>query len=446
MNDRNPEETQVLQNWRRRIEYLGLTEEDGERLRRLWPVLEPEGPAIAEEFYDHLLRFPETRRLLEDPERVERLKRIQEAYLAEVFQGVYDEDYCRRKLRIGQAHHRIGLDSQWYVGAYHLYHRLLYPRIVRHLRTLGAGEEEITATLLALSRVMTLDLELALEAYFLAQNAALRQEKERLAMLSERLRQANAELSALKNQLEEKVAERTEQLRRSEARLRQSEKLAAIGKMASMMAHEIRNPLSSVILNLELLGDELEVLPADRAQEARELLDLVLRELQRMNLTIRDYLAVVRPPKVSLSVSDLNAVVSELVEFVQEEVQRARVRLHVNLNPELPSVCLDPEQFRLVILNLIKNSLQAMPQGGELYLWTDMEDGRVVLGVRDTGEGIPPEHMEKIFQPLFTTKEKGLGMGLAFVQEMVQAHEGEVRCESEVERGTTFWILLPPAE
>ncbi|MEO2002842.1 MAG: ATP-binding protein, partial [Candidatus Poribacteria bacterium] len=266
---------------------------------------------------------------------------------------------------------------------------------------------------------------------------------ERLEVLTEQLQSSNDSLNDLTDRLEDRARERTVELLDSEGKLRQSEKLATIGKMTSMMAHEIRNPLSSVLLNLELLGDEMDGFGDADTGEARDLLGSVLTQIRRVEGTIREYLAIARTPKVSLALADVNAVIREQVDFMRGEIEHAGVAVHVDLSDTVPSVELDSEQLSNVMVNLLKNSMEAMPEGGSLHVSTATLDASVAVRVRDTGLGMTDEQREQVFQPLYTTKAKGLGMGLAYVQQVVRDHGGSISCVSEVDRGTTFTIELP---
>lgn len=436
-------EGRFLRRLDERRAFLGLSERDEERLRSLLPFIEQHANGVVEAFYRHLLDFEETRRLLADEAVVTRLKGTQRTYLLEMFGGVYDETYARRRLHIGWAHQRAGLEPEWYVGAYHLYARFLWPLIASRLRELGRPHEEVVETLLAVDRVMRLDMEFALEAYFDALHAELLREKEQYQMLTVQLSETNRRLSELMEQLEDRVKERTSALQASQELLIQSEKMAAIGKMASQMAHEIRNPLSAVILNLELLLDELDAMEPTQTAEARKLVRTVLHEANKMNDTIRDYLNIARTPPIRPQPTDVNALIEDQMTFLGPTLRRVNVSLKLDLAEELPRIPLDAEQFRRVLLNLVKNSLEAMPSGGTLRIETQLEGDFVAISVSDTGVGMTDEVRQRIFQPLFTTKDKGLGIGLTVVREVVVAHGGSIICDSRKDGGTTFRISLP---
>ena len=426
-----------------RLAYLRFEQTDADLLHSLQPLVQQHADEIVRAFYEHLLAFDTTRDLLRDEAVMTRLVEAQKRYLGEMFGGVYDERYAEGRIIAGRTHERVGLEPSWYLGAYHLYQRVLFPIVTTHLVERGADQGEVNDALLAITKAMTLDMDLALETYFGAYSEALRSEKERLEVLTDQLQGSNTALNDLTERLEDRVRERTSELLDSEGKLRQAEKLATIGKMTSMMAHEIRNPLSSVLLNLELLEDEIDGYSDADTVEARDLLGAVLTQIRRVEGTIRDYLEIARIPKVTLALADVNSVVREQVGFMGPEIEQASIAITMDLSDAAPSVNLDTEQFSNVILNLLKNSMEAMPDGGGLFISTGALDASVIVHVRDTGAGMEPEQCEQVFQLLYTTKEEGLGMGLAYVQQVVRDHMGDISCVSEPGRGTTFTIELP---
>ena len=430
-----------------RLAYLRFDQDDADLLYSLHPLVQQHADEIMRTLYEHLLAFDTTRDPLRDEAMVTRLVEVQKRHLGEMFGGIYDERYAQRRAAVGREHERVGLEPSWYLGAYHLYQRALFPIVTTHLIERGATQGEVNRALLAITKAMTLDIDLALETYFGAYSDELRAEKERLEVLTDQLQGSNTALNDLTERLEDRVREGASELLDSEGKLRQAEKLATIGKMTSMMAHEIRNPLSSVLLNLELLEDEIDGYGDADTGEARDLLGSVLTQIRRVEGTIREYLAIARTPKVTLALSDVNHVVREQVDFMRPELGRAGIQISLDLADAAPSVNLDAEQFSNVTLNLLKNSMEAMPRGGALHVSTGALDASVTVRVRDTGDGMTPEQCEQVFQPLYTTKDKGLGMGLAYVQQVVRDHRGDISCASEPGHGTTFTIELPiPAQ
>lgn len=230
-------------------------------------------------------------------------------------------------------------------------------------------------------------------------------------------------------------------LSRQRAELLRAEQLAAVGRISAQITHEIRNPLNAIGLNAELLGDEVAASP-----EARALVAAIQREVDRLEAITDEYLRFARLPKPAFAREDLNEIVSGLATFIRPEMEAASVELELALAPALPAVRADEAQLRAALLNLLRNSREAMPGGGRVTIGTQsVPDGLVEVTITDTGGGIPAEDLTRIFDPFYSTKEKGTGLGLAFTQQVVKEHGGTLRCESAVGRGTSFTIALPVA-
>ncbi len=225
-------------------------------------------------------------------------------------------------------------------------------------------------------------------------------------------------------------------LRTMEERLVQSERLATIGRFASQIAHEIRNPLSSITLNIEMLQDELH----ESSDEARGLIRSVLKELDRLNDIVSEYLQFSRFPKPQLKRGRADNVIRDLVETFKAP---GRVRIEMQLMAPAPEVWLDERLFRQVLENLVRNGSEAIEGEGTVKIETDVIDRFFVTRVEDTGRGIPPEIQPKLFEPFFTTKAHGTGLGLATSQQIIFEHNGHLVVESQAGKGSTFSILLP---
>jgi two-component system NtrC family sensor kinase len=232
-------------------------------------------------------------------------------------------------------------------------------------------------------------------------------------------------------------------LDRQRQELRRAERLAAVGRISAHITHEIRNPLNSLGLNAELLAEEIE---PGASTEARALLGAITREVDRLNAVAEEYLRFARLPRPVMAREDLNEILRGLIDFVAPEMAAAGVAVTRDLSPELPAVWADEGQLRAVFLNLLRNSREAMPGGGTAAVRTARSaDGGAEVTVSDSGSGIPAEQLERIFEPFFSTKSGGTGLGLAFTLQVVKEHGGTVRCKSEVSRGTTFSVCIPPA-
>jgi signal transduction histidine kinase len=234
-------------------------------------------------------------------------------------------------------------------------------------------------------------------------------------------------------------------LDRQQAELRRAERLAAVGRISAQITHEIRNPLNSIGLNAELLADELAA-RTDPSREALQLVAAITREVDRLNGVTEEYLRFARLPRATLAPHDVNELMGGLLDFVGPELAAARVELRRELPPGLPPIRADEGLLRAVFLNLLRNSREAMPGGGTITVRTGRaEGGSVEIEVRDTGGGIPPGDLTRIFDPFYSTKERGTGLGLAFSQQVVKEHGGTIRCDSIVGRGTAFTVRLPGA-
>lgn len=225
-------------------------------------------------------------------------------------------------------------------------------------------------------------------------------------------------------------------LRTMEERLLQAERLATVGKFASQIAHEIRNPLSSISLNCELLEDEVQT----GSEESRRLIHSVMRELERLNDIVGEYLQFARFPKPHLTKATVDAVIRELAEPYQ---RNGRVRATVTLAQPSPEVWIDDRLLKQALQNLVRNAAESIEGDGEIRIETEKIDRFLAIRVRDTGRGIPPEIVSRLFEPFFTTKAHGTGLGLATTQQIVFEHNGHIQVESQPGRGTTFTTFIP---
>jgi signal transduction histidine kinase len=224
-----------------------------------------------------------------------------------------------------------------------------------------------------------------------------------------------------------------------EQRLIRSERLATVGRMAAQITHEIRNPLASLGLNVELLEDELPP-----GGEARGLVGAIATEIDRLSEITETYLRFVRLPRPKREREDLGSLVTAVLEFARAELSMAGVVLDLRVEPGLPEVAADENQIRQALLNLVRNAKEAMPGGGRLEVRVGQaRPGQLRISIVDTGPGIAPENLGKIFDPFFSTKEKGTGLGLSLVQQIVAEHGGKIEVASGPGQGTAFVILLP---
>ena len=230
-----------------------------------------------------------------------------------------------------------------------------------------------------------------------------------------------------------------------ERRLIRSERLATVGRMAAQIAHEVRNPLSSIGLNAELLGDEL----APGADEARRLIASIIGEVDRLAEITETYLRFARLPRPKLESEDLGAIVRSVIDFSRGELAQDGIELSFDIAPDLPELPADEAQLRQALINLVRNAREAMADSVvkrlEIGVWADAAAGRLTVRVSDSGSGIDSGDLGKIFEPFFSTKERGTGLGLALVQQIVVDHGGQIEVGSGAGQGTTFTIGFPVA-
>ncbi|HUA37115.1 MAG TPA: ATP-binding protein [Candidatus Sulfopaludibacter sp.] len=253
--------------------------------------------------------------------------------------------------------------------------------------------------------------------------------------------------------LEETVQRRTEALQKEIAERKrlemaklQAERLATVGTMAAQVAHEVRNPLGSITLNLDLIQKEIDTLAAASAhptEEGRELVEDMRAEINRIQRVIKDYLQFARLPRLQRRSLALNEFLAEKLAFLNAELAQANVKLSTHFDLALKTIDADAEQLWQAMLNLIRNSCEAMPGGGELIIGTWRDGERALLRVRDTGKGMSPEQLQRVFTPFFTTKKEGTGLGLALVQQIVTEHGGHIECDSVSGMGSSFTMVLP---
>jgi signal transduction histidine kinase len=218
------------------------------------------------------------------------------------------------------------------------------------------------------------------------------------------------------------------------------EKALLLEKMAPILAHEIRNPLGSIKGAAQVLRSEAE------SAEQRNLLDVITEEVDRLNRVVTQFLDYARPYQPDLQPRSINAVIEKVLTVVEANSISSRIEIQWELHPHLPPVPMDQEQIHQVILNIVINAIESMPDGGTLTVRTfriDSATGDAVgVSIRDTGQGIRRETLKQIFTPFFTTKERGVGLGLAVCQRIIRNHGGRIRVKSIPGKGTIFYIRL----
>jgi signal transduction histidine kinase len=370
--------------------YVGWTDEDARRVAAVAEVIESHLPALVDDFYDEISRHPEARQVITGGEsQVSRLKQTLIRWLQELFSGNYDADYVARRWKVGYRHVEIGL-NQVYTNA----------ALARLRRGMGATLEtclrqepdHLAAVLRSLNMLIDLDLALIEDAY---------------------------------------QAEYT-------ARQQRVERLATIGQVAGGVAHELRNPLNVVKTSVYYLLNAKHATPekiADHLQRVQRQVDLADEVISALSSIAK------------LPVPDLQPVVVKdcVEESLQAESLPKNVDVTVSCPDSVPPVLADGKQLRICLGNLIRNARDAMPAGGRLAISAQAVDGHVDIAVADNGTGIPPDHLRHIMEPFYSTKTRGIGLGLALTRAILDKNRGSLHVTSEVGRGSTFVVRLTPA-
>jgi signal transduction histidine kinase len=412
------------QAWRQRLAYLDIGEQDIALLRELRPVFEKHADSLVDSFYRHLLSFSETRNLLRDPVVKQRLLAKQREYLISLGGPALDPAYYEDRRQIGLTHERIGLRAHWYLGAYSLYLSLLTPIVSECwpndvARTLRAAQ--------ALQKLFTLDAGIAIEAY----------EDQRLS----EIQSLADELASAGLQREQTLREQSDELQRTRRRARAAEELASVGTLVAGLAHEIGTPMGVIQGHAKMLESAVS------SDDGRWRLRTIQEQISRISRIIQTLLNLARPREMRRAPVALDALLENTLGFVREKLGRRKIEVEAKLGPA-PSVVGDAERLQQVFLNLFLNAADAMPDGGTLRVILDCETaGEVQVRVADSGLGIRPEDLPRIFDPFFTSKDAGHGngLGLTVAKGIVGDHGGVISVESAVGLGTEFKVRFPSA-
>ncbi|MDN3515389.1 MAG: protoglobin domain-containing protein [Candidatus Brocadia sp.] len=404
------------QELRTRKDYLDFTERDAALLKELNGLIHQHADSIINEFYNHLLRFKETQAFFPDEETIKNLKCTQKEYLLMLTGGDYDEKYFRHRLKVGKTHDRINLFPKWYIGAYCLYHRLLYPLIIE---TYKDRPDKMTDYILVLDKIMNLDMQLAMDTYIHSYHAVL-EEKVRLAEIQTRKLEA--------------------------ANKAKSEFLAN-------MSHELRTPLNAIIGFSEVLRDKL---CGDLNEEQMDFVMDIHSSGNHLLQMINDILDLSKVESGKLELKYEEFEIGKAIEAVLITLKGLALKKSLTIKTILrhssDRLSADPVKFKQIMYNLLSNAIKFTLENGKISIQTKLNRDKkdfIEVAVTDTGIGIAPEDYPKIFVEFsqvdssYSRKFEGTGLGLALTKKLVEMHGGKIGFESKVGAGSTFRFTLP---
>ena len=404
------------QSRRRRLAFLQFGPEDEAILAEIRSFAREHVDEIVDAFYAHLLTFEETRRRLGDESQIARLKKLQRAYFLRMTEGRLDAEYFESRLRVGAAHARIDLEPQWYLGTYNTYLRLVTDRLRQHYT---GDPERLGAVLDALTKVIFLDMGLAIDAYILGGyvDRALAQEYRRVA----------------------DVAERT---------LREKEELERVkADLTGMIVHDLKGPLAGILTVARLALRKREDLGPRHAEQFEQIARSA-RDLMRMteNLLEIDQMEEGRL-ELRVEAVDVAALVGECADEFRAATELAGQTLETGVADHLPAIVTDRWLLRRVLTNLLVNAIRHGGTGSRIDLTADTDRHQIRFEVRDTGRGIPPEILAKLFTKSGRFARRAhrddAGLGLVFCKMAVETMGGTIAVDSAPGAGATFTIRLP---
>jgi two-component system, NtrC family, sensor kinase len=383
------DDEQLLNRYRELQQYVGWTDDDAARVHRVKPLIDSNVPALIDDFYAEIERHPNAKKVFVDDGQIARLKVSLKVWIDQLFNGPYDGAYLLRRWQVGRRHVEVGLD--------HIYAAAALSRLRQGL-VLAVRENwppewgDVSQTTDSLRTLIDLDFAIIEDSYALAY----------------------------------------------QERLQRGERLAAIGQIAGGVAHELRNPLNVVKTSAYFLLNAKSLSP----ERVREHLSRINRQVNHANDVITALSSFAKPPDPQLnSISVIECVKSALERYPPPQ----GIQLNCDLPGGLPKVNADATQLGIVFGNLIRNACDAMPSGGTLTLTAESSDRTVEVRVTDTGTGIEPENLAKITEPLFSTKARGMGLGLAITHAILAKVSGKLQVTSERGQGSTFSVRIPIA-
>jgi len=378
------------------ISYVELGEREIELLRDLHAKLQPHFPAIAERFYAAVFENPGAAAVISGPEQVERLRVSLIDWMSTGLLGPYDDKFYEKRSRVGRRHVQIGLAQQYMFTAMNVVRTTYLEKIVE-LYPLDRACPAVRAV----NKLLDIELAVMLRHYQLDSEEKLLQRERRI----------------------------------------QSDRLTAMQTLSAGLAHEVRNPLNAARLQLELLERRIRRQFGDDSKLI-EPTTLANQELERLSNLLNDFLSFARPPELHIHEHDMIEIGRHVIELERPLAQQRGVELTYHEVPPIVAQ-VDSGKIHQIIQNLVRNGLEACTYGGHVGLWiTNDGENTIHIRVTDEGGGIPPEVLPRIFEPFFSTKETGTGMGMAIVHSLVTMHGGRIEIDTSTS-GTRFDVTVP---
>jgi len=377
------------------LTFVGLGDDDRARLTALHPVLAPEFPAIAARFYEVVLANPGTAAVLTGPAQTERLRVSLIDWMSTGLLGPHDERFYEKRSRIGRRHVAIGLASQFMFTAMNVV-RLAYQDRITALYPAG----EAVAALRSVHKLLDIELAIMVQHYQL--------------------------------DTQDKLVARE--------RRAQADRILAMQTMSAGLAHEVRNPLNAAKLQLELL--ERRLLRQSDDRRLIEPTELAQKEIERLTTLLNEFLVFARPPELHPQEHDVVAIVRQVIDFERIAVEKRGASLELVAEPAHLLAEVDAAKLHQLVLNLVRNAGEAVSTGGRVAVGVGIVEASCQIRVKDDGPGIPDDVRQRIYEPFFSTKEGGTGLGMSIVHSLVSLHGGSIDLATGP-HGTTFEVTIP---
>lgn len=377
----------LYERYRELQQYVDWTDADIDRITSAFATVKARLPGLIDDFYQEIERHPNARQVITGgDEQVQRLKQTLLRWLEDLFSGNYGPDFVARRWKIAWRHVEIGLDQVYPNVAL----TRLRKGLIRSLVENWSGDaDQLTATVESLNTLIELDLAIIQDAY---------------------------------------QAEHVDRLQRTE-------RMAAIGQVSGGVAHELRNPLNAVKTSVYYLRNAKQPSP-EKVEEHLERIDRQVTMADAVITTLSSFAKMPVPARKEL-------VLAEIVDRVLKDVSLpGSIEVETQISDDLPKVLADGEQLQIVFRNLVRNARDAMPDGGRLVVKARNDEDRVEVDVTDTGIGIAKEHLARILEPLYSTKARGIGLGLAITRSILDKNGGALLVQSEQGKGSTFTVRL----